>query len=159
MLRLTAFRRENHLFGTPFRLGQDDAPPEPDAPPAPEPPPEPPAAPEPEPEPEPEPLPPPVASCRPVGKTFVEGGICYQLFECTTAGVVTYEKRNAACPTPGPSYVYYNYPYLYPVSTYPQGPTEIVIEEGPAKKTDLKEIAPYAIGAVAAVGLLYAIFK
>lgn len=88
----------------------------------------------------------------------MENGICYQIFECKTNGTVTFEKRNAQCPPgPRPWNIYYPYyHYLYPVSTYPPGPTEIVIED---QKPELKDVAPYAIGALAAAGLLYAILK
>lgn len=145
MLRLAAFRRPNHLFGSVFRLGEDEAPPEP----APEP--------APEPEPLPPPPPPPVTTCKPIGKPFVEGGICYQMFECKTNGTVTYEKRNGPCPPgPRPWNIYYPYYHnLYPVV----GPTEIVIEDSAAKAPTLKEVAPYAVGAVAIGALLYAILK
>lgn len=161
-MRLVSLRRTGNLFGTPFRLGADEAPVEPPAPP-PEPPPAPepvPPAPEPAPPPPPPPPPPPVTSCKPVGKPFVESGICYQMFECHTDGTVTFEKRNAACPTPpAPWNVYYPYPYLFPVTTYPPATTKVIVEQPTPSTPDVKQIAPYAIGAVAVAGILYAIFK
>jgi hypothetical protein len=82
------------------------------------------------------------------------------MFECQTDGVVTYEKRTGPCPSnPAPWNVYYPYPYLFPVTTYPvQTPTSVVIQQ-PAAQTDLKQVAPYAIGAVTVAGILYAILK
>lgn len=153
-MRLVSFRRTGNLFGTPFRLGADEAPV-----PAPEPPP---PAPEPQPEPAPPPPPPPpVKNCFPIGKPFVENSICYQMFECHADGTVTFEKRNGPCPpNPAPWNVYYPYPYLFPVTTYPvQTPTKIVIEQAAPAQADIKQIAPYAIGAVAVAGILYAILK
>ncbi len=91
----------------------------------------------------------------------MEGGICYQMFECHTDGTVTFEKRNGPCP-PGPSpwTVYYPYPYLFPVATYPQPTSRVYVEQtSPPATPDVKQIAPYAIGAVAVAGILYAIFK
>lgn len=158
-MHLVSLRRTGHLFGTPFRLGVDEAPvePAPEPPPAPEP--EPMPAPEPEPPPPPPP-PPPITSCKPVGKPFVDNGICYQMFECHTDGTVTFEKRNAQCPPqPAPWNVAYPYPYLFPVTTYPPTTTRVVVEQPAPAAPDIKQIAPYAIGAVAAVGILYAIFK
>jgi hypothetical protein len=167
-MHLASFRRTGHMFGTPFRLGQDEVPPAeppPEPPPAPEPPPEPPPAP-PEPEPlppPPPPPPPPVTTCKPLGKPFVENGICLLLWECRTNGTVTYEKRSAECPPgPQPWNIYYPYSYnLYPVTTYPvtTPQTTMLVIEDTEKKPTLKDVAPIAIGALAAVGLLYAIFK
>ena len=92
----------------------------------------------------------------------MESGICYQMFECNTDGVITFEKRNGPCPpTPTPWNVYYPYPYLFPVTTYPQPRTTVLVAQEPSTPStpDVKQIAPYAIGAVAVAGILYAIFK
>lgn len=146
-MRIAAFRRPGHLFGTPFRLGEDEVAP----PPAPEPPP---------PAPEPEPPPPPVKTCKPLGKPFVEDGACYRMFECTEGAVVTFEKRDSACPPPPPNV--YPYPYLFPVNAYPPPaptPTKIVIEEPPSSPITMKDAAPFAVGAAAIAGVLYVIFR
>jgi hypothetical protein len=104
-----------------------------------------------------------VTNCKPLGKPFVENGICLQLWECKTNGTVTYEKRSADCPPgPRPWNIYYPYYHtLYPVTTYPTTParTVLVVEDDAPAKPELKNVVPIAVGALAAVGLLYAILK
>jgi hypothetical protein len=148
-MHLATFRHPSHFFGTPLRLGEDEAPPEPAPEPAPEP------EPEPEPLPPPPPPPPPEPVCKPVGKPFFEDRICYQVYECRSNGDVTYEKRHATCPHPAPWHVYYPYPYVFPVTTSYQPTTEVVVKAADKEPS----VAPYAIGAVVAAALLYAVLK